>query len=354
MAEEKRKILCSFGRYEGKELDWFILDREDDQLFLLSRDAVAQRAAGGEYQRGMDSDVYVTQCWQKSGIRAWLNETFLKEAFREEEGKRISVTDVRCADLLQQEGGWKVMKDHSDTQDRLFLLSEKEVGRRFSEYDKERIPGGWWLRDYYCGAGWEDDHIAVIGEDGRLLKGMPGAARSVRPAMWIRCPSEVIREHAEQREKQLLAEKDRLSAERKKTEAGIPAAELEKLLRLKKEWSDAAAEYRKKQEAVEKSSSSLYAEVQAAEKKYESISGILFLHKKAAKSALEKVKQRDEEVRAHWKTVIQARDEASDAEKAAKKALEKCKAYKTSVRMDELDEDPGAGWGDITDTVKPH
>ena len=338
MAEEKRKILCSFGQYEGKELDWFILDREEDRLFLLSRDAVAQRATGGKYVRGMDDEVYVTQCWQESGIRAWLNGAFLKEAFREEERKKISATDVRCADLLQQEGGWKVMKDHHDTQDRLFLLSEKEVGRLFPEYGKERIPGGWWLRDYYNGAGWEDDHIAVIEEDGRLRRGMPGAARSVRPAMWIRCPSEVIREHAEQREKQLLAEKDRLSAERKKTEAGIPAAELEKLRRLKKEWSDAASELRKKQETVNKSHSSLYSEVREAEKKYESISGILFLHKKAAKSALEKVKQRDEEVRAHWEAAVRARDEASNAEKAAKQALEKCKAYKTDVRMDELDE----------------
>ncbi len=192
-------IIC-FGSYEqdnnssnGKEvIEWIVLERENDQLFLLSRYA-------------LDCIPYNTErkdvTWETCTLRAWLNDSFLKAAFSMEEQDRILSTTVKAdknPDFKTDPG--------NDTVDRVFLLSNTQVkkflpkkddrkcistnyatakGVETSNEDAEKIDGKpscyWWLRS--PGVNLDDAAIItfVYYDRGAVSHNDVG----VRPAIWI-------------------------------------------------------------------------------------------------------------------------------------------------------------------------
>ena len=109
-----------FGNYpqndtSGKKKDpveWWVLDNEGDELFLLSRfnlDAKKYNDRAGDIT------------WEKSTLRAWLNDAFLNRAFNTTEQGAISLTDVvNDKSFIGIPGG-------NNTRDKVFLLSAKEA-----------------------------------------------------------------------------------------------------------------------------------------------------------------------------------------------------------------------------------
>lgn len=188
----------TFGMYEqdndidnGKEdIEWIILDINDNQALLISRYALDAHA----YHENFDE---IT--WRDCEIRAWLNSDFYNEAFSDEERTRIIETAVETPDnpTYSTDGGM-------DTVDSVFLLSIDEADIYFADnesricdptdyalaqgvYTNELngMHATWWLRT----PGFENGYACVvharsgrIGDDGRGVGNDIGA---VRPAVWI-------------------------------------------------------------------------------------------------------------------------------------------------------------------------
>ena len=81
--------IVSFGHYEqdndlengGEPIKWRILDVQDGRVLLISKDVLSCQAIS-------------SGIWENSASRSWLNDTFLKEAFTEEEQRTILTTEV--------------------------------------------------------------------------------------------------------------------------------------------------------------------------------------------------------------------------------------------------------------------
>ncbi len=193
--------VITFGNYEqdnnssnGKEeIEWIALDKTEDKILVISK-------------YGLDAQPYHQEeknvTWETCDLRKWLNNTFVNEAFTEEEKSKIVTTNV-TADKNPE---WNTYAGN-DTQDKVFLLSINEAKRYFSsdearicaltEYAIEQgaykdnnytVDGmgicWWWLRS----AGNNQDYAAgVYGINGIGTYGdlVNIDYLSVRPALWI-------------------------------------------------------------------------------------------------------------------------------------------------------------------------
>lgn len=208
-ADRKREILRSaawreicpvggsllFGSYEqdndtenGKEdIEWLVLAREENRILVVSKRAV-------DCQKYNPVRGSVT--WEDCSLRAWLNGSFMDEAFSPEEKALIPAVSVPAEEnpVYRTEAG-------GDTRDQVFLLSIGEVNAYFGS-DEERscemtdycvARGGyisregtcwWWLRS----PGGSSRYAAGVFSSGAVDHygdGVFGAHDMVRPAMWI-------------------------------------------------------------------------------------------------------------------------------------------------------------------------
>ena len=159
-----------FGNYpqdkDGTEkpIEWIVMKNEGNQVLLLSKYVLDAKPYNEEWEG-------VT--WQTSDIRQWLNNEFYTTAFNKSEKAKIQTSLIKNED--NSEYG---TSEGNDTEDKVFLLSEKEAETLFSN-EEERIAKAteyaeksgvyvnkekaawWWLRspgDYgFSAAGVDDD-----------------------------------------------------------------------------------------------------------------------------------------------------------------------------------------------------
>ena len=148
-----------FGNYpqdkDGTEkpIEWIVMKNEGNQVLLLSKYVLDAKS----YNEGWED---VT--WETSDIRQWLNTEFYTTAFNKAEKAKIQTSLIKNEDNSENgtSGG-------NDTEDKVFLLSEKEAETLFSN-DEERIAKAteyaeksgvyvneekavlWWLRSPGC------------------------------------------------------------------------------------------------------------------------------------------------------------------------------------------------------------
>ncbi len=211
IGEEKYNLLASskvgdtviFGAYEqdfntsnGKEeIEWRVLAKEDNRILIIS-----------EY--ALDCKQYNTKntsvTWEDCSLRKWLNETFLKAAFSDEEQKLIpSVTVTADANPSYS------TSPGNNTEDNVFLLSITEAKKYFSsDDDRMCVPTAYAVAQ---GAGTNSDYIKdgkaachwllrapaglyhdAISVSGSFVSGQNNSTFShvdvkgpIRPAMWI-------------------------------------------------------------------------------------------------------------------------------------------------------------------------
>mgnify|MGYP003279983045 CR=1 FL=1 len=184
-----------FGSYEqdnvinnGKEaIEWLVLAKERDKMLVISRYAL-------DCQQYNTSNADVT--WETCSLRAWLNNTFLNNAFYAEEQAKIQDTNV--SDEKNPQYG---TEPDNVVNDKVFLLSVDEVERYFSSdseracrpteyavangsYNRENGNCHWWLRVPRC----DSNNGACVCEDGYVASygiGVTYDIIGVRPAMWI-------------------------------------------------------------------------------------------------------------------------------------------------------------------------
>ena len=184
----------SFGAFEqdnnpsnGKEeIQWTVLDRKDDHIFVISKKALACHSY---------SEEYADTTWADSELRSWLNDEFLQEAFSMYHQNMILDTEVE-AEASSAYG----TDPGAYTLDRLYLPSENEI-RTYYETEAERIcqptvyakvQGSyledlncwWWLRN----PGKDGTHMSLVYTDGSIkTEGFRIYSEdgTVRPVMWL-------------------------------------------------------------------------------------------------------------------------------------------------------------------------
>ncbi len=195
-----------FGTYEmdgdtanGNEpIEWLVLDKSGDSLFVISLYAVASRV----FTEGTDTAVI----WETSSIRSWLNGEFYNAAFSTEEQAVVKTTTV----VAEKNPRYEKLDAGKDTQDKLFLLSLQEAEQYFKDNaaracspSKAVLAGGgftlsvkpwysdlsyackWWLRN----PGMNGTSVAYVDKSGSFNyngdRGNYNNTTSIRPAMWL-------------------------------------------------------------------------------------------------------------------------------------------------------------------------
>ena len=207
ISEAQVRSYVPFGSYEqdndsenGKEdIEWLVLAKKDDRILVISRYAL-------DCQRFNTSATSVT--WETCSVRKWLNETFLNNAFSEEERAMIPnmiVTADNNPDYSISPG--------KSTTDQMFLFSIREANNYFNTNNARQCQGTpycfaqgaykdnsgncwWWLRT----PGFDTEHAAIVRSDGSIYStsdingdgslyssgyGVTLKDVAVRPAMWI-------------------------------------------------------------------------------------------------------------------------------------------------------------------------
>lgn len=149
----------TFGQYEQdnnpnnglEDIEWIVLSKTDGEMLVISKN-------------GLDCQPFNNggkgATWDTCSLRLWLNDTFINGAFSSDEQARIRISDV-SAD--KNPAGHISTNPGSDTQDKIFLLSNTEVERfgvtlasnqcRVTDYaisrgafSSDNKMGMWWLR----------------------------------------------------------------------------------------------------------------------------------------------------------------------------------------------------------------
>ena len=182
-----------FGAYEqdgdaengAEEIVWTVLDVVDGRALLLAKNILDRQQYHGTFSA-------VT--WEKSDLRAWLNDSFYTAAFSAAEKARIAETvNENPGNPFNGRGGG------NDTADRVFLLCYDDVvnasygfSEDFEAHDGARIGTSsayaagevdwWWLRT----PGTKTGMAMVIDDTGAAtLSYDVSASFGVRPALWI-------------------------------------------------------------------------------------------------------------------------------------------------------------------------
>lgn len=191
----------SFGMYEqdskpsngAEELEWIVLERDGDKLFVVSRYLLEDRQYD-EDDRGV---------WETCSLRQWLNGEFYETAFNTYHRERILLSTVEAHPNTQMSSDsiFGEISSGNDTEDYVFLLSEKEVreyqtlveGAQSAWYVYrgiyEQFSASWCLRTPgYTGY----DTVTIARDGGKYFElaadGILFSADGkyhVRPAMWI-------------------------------------------------------------------------------------------------------------------------------------------------------------------------
>lgn len=119
--------IITFGRYEqdhstadgAEPIEWIVLscDAESGKALLISRYVLEARCFDSAH-------TYPT--WEKSEIRAWLNDEFLNTAFTAQERENIVLSNLSTPAFNGNDGG-------ADTLDAVFLLSRDEAQTYFAD-----------------------------------------------------------------------------------------------------------------------------------------------------------------------------------------------------------------------------
>ncbi len=180
--KEELKTLV-WGEYDGKEMEWVILDEDENEFFLVSRYAIDNKHFNESV--GMTKDVL----WEKSFIRGWLNDEFYNKAFNEYQKEMIVESSNRTQDAQEYKKSWGVSGSQS-TKEKVFLLSIQEVegylkGTQYltcESTDDSDESIDWWLRS----PGENAEKTMCVDEKGKASQNEKTSKCYVRPAIRLK------------------------------------------------------------------------------------------------------------------------------------------------------------------------
>jgi len=180
----------AFGRMEFGGIDWLILDEEENRVLLLSEFSLFDRTYNAEL---------MPVTWETSEVRNYLNNEFFY-SFSPEERELIAETRVINDDVMATFGGlaffgvstWSVPAGN-DTDDRIFLLSQDEVRKYFTDSsarvvrrleDDDWLPGGDWVWALRSPGINNFQNLAIV-PTGAYIGYPTFFSFGVRPALWL-------------------------------------------------------------------------------------------------------------------------------------------------------------------------
>ena len=185
----------NFGKYDGEDITWLILDSKDGKTLLLSKKIL-------EF---VNYDINSRNIpWANSDLRQWLNKDFLNSFTPAEQAK---IVETEVAETKNSRYGTSA---GPATKDKVFLLSEEEVHKYFpvedtaaakstkGAYDRSNKsanfnPDGssplgdtayWWLRTkgMYAYQAAYVDYVGYVHAEGMVINNNIAGAR---PAIWV-------------------------------------------------------------------------------------------------------------------------------------------------------------------------
>lgn len=165
-----------YGSFDGDPIEWRVLAKENGQTLLITNQCIVKQS--------YDS-VGVSNKWEDSTCRKWLNEEFYKNSFSPMEKRMIKTTLVVNKDneVYGTDGG-------SDTEDKVFLLSVEEAGKYFvnDETRKATLLDGrsiwWWLRTTGCHTN-DGTFVNMFGEIDDYGHSASYQNVGLRPCIWV-------------------------------------------------------------------------------------------------------------------------------------------------------------------------
>ena len=183
---------------EKQPIMWRVLSVDGDDAFLLADQCLDKKYYNDPIY---DEDGYLLNkedvTWETCSLRAWLNDSFLKKAFSEQERNAIIRTTVVNEDNMEcyepEEECYDIGKGGNDTNDLVYLLSISEA--RNEKYGLREVANGlwaivtqytdfynsWWLRS----PGYDNRSAASVGsiinDDGDFVSDV----ESVRPVLHL-------------------------------------------------------------------------------------------------------------------------------------------------------------------------
>lgn len=187
-------------------IEWLVLDEVDGRRLLLSKETLEHACyVGDALPRRAGIKVWPT--WGYSDLRYWLNTTFLKFAFDDDERSRVAPTNLGPQDepaplrsapyseAFAVRRAAAEVEESRDMVDYVFCLSATEVKRYLGlNGNAATVPtpnaaavigsaraAYWWLRSNESG-------FWLIDPNGSVLhrQGIPGnSMKAVRPALWL-------------------------------------------------------------------------------------------------------------------------------------------------------------------------
>ena len=183
--DTKTYSTVTFGVWNGEPIVWMVLDEQDGEKLLVSKEVLFEK----EY-----NDEYIDVTWETSTLRSYLNGSFISEAGLDESKIVSKVISNSDNPDYKTAGG-------NDTIDKVFILSIDEANKYFSNesdrislytgYDALEkgnvtdIPQSYWLRSpgfSSSSASWVDLG-GYIRTDGNYVN---DDFIGVRPALWIK------------------------------------------------------------------------------------------------------------------------------------------------------------------------
>ena len=172
-----------FGAYEqdndlsngAEDVEWVVLTRDDDGILVISRYAL-------DYMQYSSSTENVS--WDTCSLRKWLNETFLRSAFSEDEQNRIRDV-IGKVFLLSTPDAYKYM---GTDEARRCVPTAYAIAKGAITSSSYQVDGkdtcGWWLRTPYS-SNWHAAVITIDGAVSTLDVDIWLIYYGVRPALWI-------------------------------------------------------------------------------------------------------------------------------------------------------------------------
>lgn len=173
------------GKFDGKELEWLVIAKENGKALVIASSPVASRDFNA---------TQVNVAWETSTLRSWLNNDFYNAAFTDAEKNRILTTTV----VAEVNPNYPAANPGNNTNDKVYLLSMSEAGKYFADNNARKCvykseDSYWWLRsvgDNGTGAAYVNQSGAICDRLSNCNYYTKGGTYhdhygGVRPIMWI-------------------------------------------------------------------------------------------------------------------------------------------------------------------------
>lgn len=170
----------TFGKFEGEDLRWIVLEKTNDKALLITESYIANMKFDANRYYNDYNDRWTYHFWSNSSLRKWLNGEFLK-SFNNTELERICEIDLSTDEYeTENYDGWGEEEIVVNTTDRVYIPTIEDVFA-YSLYTDSVNGKRGWLRDRGHGIAFE----YTLDESGNIDSYWGDSEAWVRPMMIV-------------------------------------------------------------------------------------------------------------------------------------------------------------------------